>query len=76
MQNLDNGPLKSLMLFEPETTGDTEQNLKSMGDTLAIRFIDTILRDEEVSTAVVFLQVETVLSHFENTRILSGLIGE
>jgi hypothetical protein len=76
MQRLDNGPLNSLMLFESKDNANGSQPLEAMGDTLTIRFLNTIVRDEEIRTAVVFLQVETFLSHFENPRILSGLIGE
>jgi AAA+ superfamily predicted ATPase len=76
MQRLDNGPLKSLMLFTPKLEENGGQPLEAMGDTLTIRFLNTILRDEQIKTAVIFLQVETVLVHFENPRILSGLIGE
>jgi len=76
MQHLDNGPLRSLMLFESQAEGDGGHLLEGMGDTLTIRFLDTIIRDDEIRTAVVFLQVETIMSHFENPRILSGLIGE
>jgi AAA+ superfamily predicted ATPase len=76
MQRLDNGPLNSLMLFKPKLEVNAGQSLEVMGDTLTIRFLNTIVRDEEIRTAVIFLQVETVLVHFENPRILSGLIGE
>jgi SpoVK/Ycf46/Vps4 family AAA+-type ATPase len=76
MLRLDNGPLNSLMLFEPQLESNVAQPLEGMGDTLTIRFLNTIIRDEKVRTALVFIQIETILTHFENPRILSGLIGE
>ncbi len=73
MQRLEGGPLQSRMLFE---SNQDRQPFEAMGDAHTIRFLNAIVRDEQVRTALVFLQVETVLTHFENPRLLSGLVGE
>ena len=64
------------MLFEPRSEKFEGQTLEGMGDIFTIRFLNSILRDQAVKTAVIFLHIETMLSYFENPRILSGLMGE
>jgi AAA+ superfamily predicted ATPase len=76
MQYLDNGPLSSIMLFESREHSDEDPSLESMGDTLSIRFLDTLIRDETFKTAIILVQAESILSYFENPRVLSGLIGD
>lgn len=76
MQHLDKGPLDSVMLFEAKQGSQNLQELEAMGDTLSIRFLDTVFKDESMKTAIIFIQLETILSHFENFRIFSGLLGE
>ncbi len=76
MQRLDGGPLATMMLFKPTTNVNTRTPLESMGDIATIRFLDTIIKETTIRSAVVFLQAETSLNSFEAPRILSGLISE
>ncbi|MBA4379094.1 MAG: hypothetical protein C0393_00115 [Anaerolinea sp.] len=76
MQRLDGGPLAGMMLFKPATKENSRTPLESMGDVATIRFMDTIMKETTIRSAVVFLQAETSLNSFEAPRILSGLIGE
>jgi SpoVK/Ycf46/Vps4 family AAA+-type ATPase len=48
-----------------------------MGDVNAIRLLDALMRETgAVQTAVVILQSETLLVHFDDQRTLAGLVGE
>lgn len=48
-----------------------------MGDTHLINLLNTVMRNTRNGrAAVVLLQAETLLVHFESRRILAGLIGE
>ncbi len=76
MQYLDNGPLATMLLFKPAVRVTSQTPLESMGDVVAIRFLDAIMKDETIKSAVIFLQAESSLNSFESPRILSGLIGE
>jgi SpoVK/Ycf46/Vps4 family AAA+-type ATPase len=50
---------------------------QGIGDTFLINRLNTIMLDtRDGRSAVVFLQAETYLMHFESRRILAGLIGE
>lgn len=48
----------------------------SIGDTHAIRLLDTIMRDNSgPPTAIIFIQAEGFLSNFQDQRTLSGVIS-
>ena len=50
---------------------------RGMGDISLINLLNTVMRNTRNSrSAVVLLQAETLLTHFESKRILAGLLGE
>src|SRR5512135_246487 len=59
MQLLDNGPLNAIMLFPHKSGKSDRQSLDGMGDIFTIRFLNSILHDEAVKTAIIFLHTET-----------------
>ncbi|MCC6147791.1 MAG: AAA family ATPase [Anaerolineaceae bacterium] len=72
---LSGGPLQRRLLIRPE--GAVSRAETGMGDVHAIRSLDAIMRDVTGPPgAVVFLQAESLLRHFQDPRTLSGVIGE
>jgi SpoVK/Ycf46/Vps4 family AAA+-type ATPase len=72
------GPFGPRMLKSPSATA-VQPNFSQhgMGDIFLINLLNTIMRDvRNGRSAVVLLQAETLLIHFESRRILAGLIGE
>ena len=54
-----------------------ESPFEGMADVFLIRNFDRLMRESaQVSTAIVLLQAETLLRHFDTQRILAGLLGE
>ena len=54
-----------------------ETPFEGMADVFLIRNFDRLMRESaQVSTAIVLLQAETLLLHFDTQRILAGLLGE
>ena len=50
---------------------------RAMGDITLINFLNTVMLDTSRGrSAVILLQAETLLLHFDSRRILAGLIGE
>lgn len=47
----------------------------SMGDTHAIRLLNSVMADAQVKSAVIFVQSETLLRYFEDQRTMAGLVG-
>src|SRR6476660_8178482 len=72
------GPLGPRMLKSPSPTPPPPNFAQhGMGDTFLINLLDTIMLDSRTGrSAVVLLQAETLLVHFESKRTLAGLIGE
>jgi len=73
MARLVDGPLDDLQLI-------TKQTIQSpptlMGDTHAIYYLDTLMKDiKSGKTAVIFVQAETALQFSEDFRSLSSLVG-
>jgi Holliday junction resolvasome RuvABC ATP-dependent DNA helicase subunit len=75
---MGSGPFGPRMLNSPSVT-PVQPNFSQhgMGDTSLINLLNTVMLDVRVvRSAVVLLQAETLLIHFESRRILAGLIGE
>ncbi|NPV75455.1 MAG: AAA family ATPase [Anaerolineae bacterium] len=70
---LNGGPLQRRLLIHP---GASTAPSGGMGDAHAIRTLDALMRDAQTPTALVFLQAESLIRHFQDIRILSGIIGE
>jgi Holliday junction resolvasome RuvABC ATP-dependent DNA helicase subunit len=72
------GPFGPRMLKGPSAT-PVQANFSQhgMGDTFLINLLNTVMLDvRHGRSAVVLLQAETLLIHFESRRILAGLLGE
>lgn len=70
---LSGGPLQNRLLLQPATVLQSPQ---SMGDLHAIRLLDSILRETQIRSAVVFLQAESLILNLDDTRLLAGIMGE
>lgn len=70
---LNGGPLQRRLLIHPNLSANPSGG---MGDVHAIRTLDTLMRDVQTPTTLVFLQAESLLRHYQDLRILSGIIGE
>lgn len=71
------GPFGTRMLMaKPQVSPPTDFAQAGMGDTFLINRLNTIMTDARQRSAVVLLQAESLLIHFESHRLLSGLIGE
>jgi SpoVK/Ycf46/Vps4 family AAA+-type ATPase len=75
---IGNGPFGSRMLRSPApSTEQTDFSQQGMGDTFLINRLNAMMLDTRSGrTAVVFLQSEALLVHFEARRTLAGLLGE
>jgi SpoVK/Ycf46/Vps4 family AAA+-type ATPase len=74
---LGEGPLGQHRLVRAEETPEEERPLSGMGDIHAARIFDQLLRRSSPGrSALVFLQAETLLRHFDDLRTLAGLVGE
>ncbi len=89
MRRLSGGPLGKRMCLAAPPQSETQSpssapassngngTTPSIGDAHAIRLLDTIMRDERgPRSAVVIVQAETVIRHFEDARTLAGRLGE
>jgi Holliday junction resolvasome RuvABC ATP-dependent DNA helicase subunit len=72
------GPFGRRLLKSPSATPPQPNfSQHGMGDTFLINFLNTVMLDRKNGrSAVVLLQAETLLIHFESRRMLAGLIGE
>ncbi len=73
------GPFGSQMLKDtpPHPTPPVQSQEKVMGDISLINLLHSVMLDtRQGRSAVVLLQAETLLMHFDSRRILAGLIGE
>jgi SpoVK/Ycf46/Vps4 family AAA+-type ATPase len=72
------GPLGQRMLINPASAPPLPNySERGMGDISLINLLNTVMGDtQRDSSAVVLLQAETLLTHFESKRILAGMIGE
>jgi SpoVK/Ycf46/Vps4 family AAA+-type ATPase len=85
MKRLRGGPLGDLMLFKEGTqtrqqgssSGRTEPQhfTQGIGAVNAIVFLDALMNDERVRTAVVMRGVETTFLHFPNPDLLSARLS-
>jgi SpoVK/Ycf46/Vps4 family AAA+-type ATPase len=76
MRILRDGPLSNRFLLPVNTQPVDALPGGGMGDVHALRWLDTIMRDEYgPRSAVVFMQAESTLQFFEDPRTLTGLIG-
>jgi SpoVK/Ycf46/Vps4 family AAA+-type ATPase len=76
MHFLNEGPMGDVMIFKNEILKD-ETVYDGVGDVHAIRTLDAMMKDgKELNTAVVFIQAETVLSFFDDSRSIAGIVGE
>jgi len=81
MRHLSGGPLGNRMCLNPQpqaaAPGPPTVPTRSIGDAHAIRLLDTAMRDDAgPKTAVVIVQAETAIQHFEDGRTLAGRLGE
>lgn len=78
MTHLHNGPLRDLVVIPKITQLTTSYPLpgavSGMGDTHAVRLLDTLMRGAD-PVAVVVLQAETTLRFNSDQRTLSALVG-
>jgi SpoVK/Ycf46/Vps4 family AAA+-type ATPase len=75
--NLDTGPLNEYRAFPSEVDSSKMGVQEGMGDVHALRILDTLMKQETGPlTAIVFLQAEIGLKHFEDRRTLAGVVGE
>jgi AAA+ superfamily predicted ATPase len=72
---INQGPLADNFLIKQADRDLLEISLDGMGDQPAIGFLNAIMQDMEVRSAVVFIQPETLLTRFEDARTLSGMMG-
>ena len=70
---LNGGPLQKRLIIQSNAPAAATGG---MGDAHAIRILDTLMRDEQYPTALVFLQAESLIRHFQDLRLLSGVVGE
>jgi SpoVK/Ycf46/Vps4 family AAA+-type ATPase len=71
------GPFGRRMLRTKAPSSPSSDFTQSgMGDTFLINRLNTIMTDAHKRSAVVLLQAESLLIHFESHRLLAGLIGE
>ncbi len=72
------GPFGPRMLkSDPPAPHQPSVSERGMGDISLINLLNTVMRNTRNSrSAVVLLQAETLLTHFESKRILAGLLGE
>lgn len=72
------GPFGPRMLKSPSPAPPPPNfSQHGMGDTFLINLLNTVMLDTRAGrSAVVLLQAETLLVHFESRRTLAGLIGE
>src|SRR5690349_3388227 len=72
------GPFGRRLLKNPSVTPPPPNfSQHGMGDTFLINLLNTVMLDTKNGrSAVVLLQAETLLIHFESRRILAGLLGE
>lgn len=72
---LHHSPLGDIKITREAPPPSQPPSFGGMGDIHAIRFLDTIMNSTGVKSAVVFTQAESTLLQFDDTRILSGLVG-
>ncbi len=72
------GPFGSQMLTDGQRQAVVSNSTeRAMGDMALINFLNSVMLDTmKARSAVVLLQAETLLLHFDSRRILAGLIGE
>ncbi len=83
------GPLPGVRLYTSPHQAVMGDSNHIMGDLHALRILDKMFQDdgkpkhdfltasqERIRTAIIFLQAETTLRYFEDTRTLAGLVGE
>ncbi len=72
------GPFGSQMLKEgAKVQAQKPTHEKVMGDISLINLLHSVMVDtRQARSAVILLQAETLLMHFDSRRILAGLIGE
>jgi SpoVK/Ycf46/Vps4 family AAA+-type ATPase len=76
MRRLSGGPLDSRQILDTPAPVDSSPG-PVIGDVYALRWMDAIMQDTQTCrSAIVFLQAESGLRHFQDGRTLSGLMGE
>jgi SpoVK/Ycf46/Vps4 family AAA+-type ATPase len=71
------GPLNDLKIFQPSIPVSTKNHRNVMGDVFAVRMLDKMMhQNDNIRSAIVILQSETVLRYFEDQRTLAGLVGD
>ena len=74
---LGEGPLGGRMLVRGGEVGGGREAYEAIGDLHALRLVDGKLKGiGGERTAVVIMQAEALLGHFEDRRTLSGVVGE
>lgn len=75
MQVLGSGPLGPALLVRAPSAPLPWNPDNALGDVHALRMLDAMLNDTLVRTALVVVQAESWLDHFEDQRTLAGIIG-
>ncbi|HPH95468.1 MAG TPA: AAA family ATPase [Anaerolineaceae bacterium] len=76
MRWLADGPLQSrFILPQKKLPSQARQSSSGMGDSHAVRLLDTLMKDEHQKTAIIVLQAETTLRYHEDQRTLAALFG-
>jgi AAA+ superfamily predicted ATPase len=72
------GPFGSQMLTsETKAQAPTSMTERTIGDITLINLLNTVMLETgKGKSAVIILQAETMLLHFDSRRILAGMIGE
>lgn len=78
LSRIGDGPFGRRRLRHPAPAPrPSDYSLHGMPDNHLINLLDSVMLEAQTGrSAVVFLQAETLLVHFETKRILAGLIGE
>ncbi len=77
MRYLRDGPFGSYRVLNAQPVRETGAVQGTMGDLHALRLMDALMKDTaSARTAVVWVQAESSLAHFEDQRTLTGLMGE
>ncbi len=76
MQVLTGGPLGNRQLFHPVAVRRAGTMGGGMGDVHALRILDHFVKDTQTRSVVIISQAETWLTHFEDQRLMAGIIGE
>jgi AAA+ superfamily predicted ATPase len=77
MKHFGGGVFGGMNLLDNSSSSASETPFEGMADTFLIRNLDRLMREtSEMLTAIVLVQAESLLHHFDTQRMLAGLLGE